>query len=274
MLRDLPDDLPLFGALLFGLSLVVFGYTGMYTEMAIGRPSSTAGIAFFFIPIWGVFAAAAGLVLGFIVRAVWRRLTELERRTWILPAILSCAVVASAGAGAFGVIRYEREAQPAVRVASGLLIREFRGDLGKAARSSTTLYDSDGKSAGISWARNDSELRLTDDRVIFRDTVSGKQAEFSNSALDYVTRVDAVSLSAPRGRALLAIVISGRATGRRAIVAVIDDSYGVVFEERVERFWGLAETPLEIREAASAAGEYVVVAPFSNRSLILRPKEN
>jgi hypothetical protein len=42
---------------------------------------------------------------------------------------------------------------------------------------------------------------------------------------------------AERGPALLAIVISGRATGRRAIVAVADENYQVIFAELVERFW-------------------------------------
>jgi hypothetical protein len=276
MLRRLPADLPLFGALLLGLSLVVYGFAGTYTESAVGRPSSTASLAFIFIPIWGAVAAAVGLVLGWVVRAVWRRFKDSakpDRHTWVLRAILGCAVVASAGAGAWSVIQYEQEAKPGIRFDSGLLVREFRPDSGNTVRESTMLYDYHGKSVAISWAGNNSELLVPDDRVVLRDTVTGKHAEFATSTLDYITRVDALSVSATPGSTLLAIVISGRATGRRAIVAVIDESYRVVFEEQIQRFWQLGDSPAEIRVRPPATDEYVVVGPHNNAPLMLRRKD-
>jgi hypothetical protein len=274
ILRRLPRDLPLFGALLLGLSLMAYGYTGMYAELEFGRPSSTASLGFLFVPIWGVLAAVVGLVLGFIVRAVWRRAKgpEPERATWALLATLAFAVVASGGVGALNVIQHEQEAKPRIRFDSGLLIREFRSDSEKPVRASTTLYDSDHKTAGLSWGSNKSELLFADDRVLLRDAVSGSSAQFATGALDYITRVDAVPLSATRGPALLAIVISGRATGRRAIIAVIDENYKVVFEEQVQRFWELRDTPIEIRIRRTAADEYVVVGPRCNESVVLRRK--
>jgi len=276
MLKRLPADLPLFGALLFGLSLIAYGFAGTYTESAVGRPSSTASVAFFFIPIWGVVAAAIGLVLGLAVRATWRRVEDSEepdRRTRALLVILGCGVVASAGAGAWTVIHYEQEAKPGIRFDSGLLVREFGPDSGTTVRAATMLYDYPGKPVTISWAGNNSELLVPDDRVVLRDTVTGKHAEFTTSTLDYITRVDALPVSVTPGSALLAIVISGRATGRRAIVAVIDESYRVVFEEQVQRFWQLGDSPVESRVRPPATGEYVVVGPHDNASLILRRKD-
>jgi hypothetical protein len=84
--------------------------------------------------------------------------------------------------------------------------------------------------------------------------------------------VDAAPISATGGPPLLAVVISGRATGRRAIIAVIDENYKVVFEEQVQRFWELRDTPIEIRVRPAAADEYFVVGPRCNESLILRRK--
>lgn len=276
MLRRLPRDIPLFSALLFGLSLMAFSYAGMYTEFAVGRPSSTASLGFLFVPIWGVVAAVVGLVLGFVVRTIWRRTkgsTEPERRTWALLTILGFAVIASAGAGALDVIQYEQEARPQVRLDSGLLMREFRSDSEKPVRASVVLYDSDHKSGGVSWGGNKSELQFGNGRAVFRDTMTGKHVDFRASTLDYITRVDAVPVSTTPGRALLAIVISGRATGRRAIVAVIDENYKVVFEEQVQRFWELRDTPVEVRVRPAAADEYIVVGPRCNESLILRRKD-
>jgi hypothetical protein len=273
MLRRIPTDLPPFGALLLGLSLVAFGYTGMYTELAFGRPSSTASLGFLFIPLWGVLAAILGLVLGLVVRAIWRRAKgpEAESNTSALLVTLACAVVAAAGCGAVNVIQYEQDAKPRIRVDVGQLVREFRADSQKPVRASTTLYDSDDKSEALSWGANRSELLIDDDHVVLRDTISGKDARFSTAALDYVARVDAVPVLAEPGPSLLAIVISGRATGRRAIVAAVDRNYKVIFEEQVERFWQLSDTPVEVR-VGPATGEYIVVGPHSHQSLVLKRK--
>lgn len=256
---------------------MAFGYTAMYVESAFGRPSSTASLGFLFVPIWGGVAAIVGLVLGFIVRAVWRRTrspVEQEKRTWALLVALGCVIVASAGAGAFDVIQYEQEAKPTIRSDSGLLVREVRTDSQAPVRISTILYDSDHKPEGFTWANNKSELLFGDNRVVLRDTVNGKKAEFRTPALDYITRVDAVPMSrAPGSSAFLAITISGRATGRRAVIAVIDEDYKVVFEEQVERFWELRDTPIEVRVNPAARDEYVVVGPRCDRSLILRWKD-
>ena len=50
MLRRVPSDLPLFAASLFGLSFMAFGYTAMYTEGAVGRPSQAGAGAL--IQVW------------------------------------------------------------------------------------------------------------------------------------------------------------------------------------------------------------------------------
>jgi hypothetical protein len=74
---------------------------------------------------------------------------------------------------------------------------------------------------------------------------------------------------AEHGPSLLAIVICGRATGRRAVVAAVDENYSVIFEEQIERFWPLGDTPVEVR-VGSSKDEYVVVGPHRYESLILR----
>lgn len=131
MLRRVPKDLPLFGALLLGLSLLAFGYTGFYVDGQFGRLSSTSSLALLFIPIWGALAATIGLIVGFIVRAIWRRAKEhpdQQRRTWVLVGILSGAVVLSAGAGALDVVWYEHQAKPKIRLDTGDITRELRAD--------------------------------------------------------------------------------------------------------------------------------------------------
>jgi hypothetical protein len=171
------------------------------------------------------------------------------------------------------VIRYEQQAKPQIRSDSGLLVREFRPDSERTVRASTVLYDSDHKQTVLSWGNNKSELLFDGDRVVLRDAVSGKNVALGTSALDYITRVDAVPMSVTRAQPLLAVTISGRATGRRAVIAVIDDNYKVVLEEQVERFWELRDTPIEIRSRTEPTHEYIVIGPRCDKSLILRRKD-
>jgi hypothetical protein len=231
-------------------------------------------LGLFFVPIWGGLAAIVGLILGLVVRAVWRRVAdpEAEHRTSALIAILAIAIAISIGAGVLNVIHHEQEAQPGIRVDDGRWIREFRADSEKPVRASTILYDgSDSKNTVLSWSRNQSRLLLDDDSLVLSDVASGKSFRIPIAALDYVTRVDAVELLATPDPPLLAIVISGRATGRRALVAVVDENYRVVFEEQVARFWELESTQIEIR-LGPATDEYAVVGPQSYESIILRRK--
>ncbi|HZL95021.1 MAG TPA: hypothetical protein VFB99_15305 [Vicinamibacterales bacterium] len=183
------------------------------------------------------------------------------------------AIVVSAGAGAFDVVRYEQQAKPQIRFDSGLLVREVRPDFERTLRTSTVLYDSDHEPTALSWGSNRSELLFDGDSVVLRDAVSGKNVAFDIPALDYITRVDAVPISIAHGRPMLALTISGRATGRRAVIAVIDGDYKVIFEEQVERFWELRDTPIEVRIRPAATEEYVVIGPRCDKSLILRRKD-
>jgi hypothetical protein len=72
---------------------------------------------------------------------------------------------------------------------------------------------------------------------------------------------------------LLAIVICGRATGRRAIVLVIAPDYSALLEERIYRFWQLDQKALEIRKDHLTGTENIVIGPGLDKSLVIRPRK-
>ena len=276
MLRRVPQDLPVFGALAIGLSLAAFGLTAYFVEGAIGRPSSTSSLALIFIPIWAILGALLGFALGLIGRAIWLRVrvpAEPPRRTWWLPVALGGLVAVSTGTGALGVIKAEQEARPRVRTDVGALSREFRADSQTLIRDSIPLLSQDNNTKSIAWGRNTSEVLVDDGSVLIRDTANGKSIEVATGALDYIRRVDAAHLVEKLGGSpMLAVTISGRATGRRAVIVVIDEDYRRLFEEQVIRFWELSQTPIEVR--SDQGHEYIVVGPGCDRSLVLKPIGN
>ena len=96
----------------------------------------------------------------------------------------------------------------------------------------------------------------------------------STTALDYITRIHATQFYRPGGGdPLLAVVISGRATGRRAVVLVVSSDYKVFLEQRLYRFWELDAIPVKIRSDPSIRAEIVVVGPGCEKSLVLRPRK-
>jgi hypothetical protein len=98
-----------------------------------------------------------------------------------------------------------------------------------------------------------------------------REVVISTSALDYITKIDAVPLfTKTENEPLLAVVISGRATGRRAVVLVIAPDYDTVLEERLYRFWELDQTALEIRKEQLTGSENIVIGPGCDKSLVIR----
>ena len=275
LLTRIPKDIPVAAALASGLGLLAFGFTALFMDP---RPSSTAGLGLLFIPIWSLGAGAVGYALGLAVRALWNRVAPIATGTraqrWVLPGLL---VLAVSGASLFGwweVIEAEVAAKPAVVLDSGTLDRQFVPNSDALVRSPMELYKYDRSPQTISWGRNNSEVAIGNYEVRIRDTKMPKrEVVISTAALDYITKIDAVPLfSKAENEPLLAVVISGRATGRRAVVLVIGPDYSALLEERLYRFWQLDQTALEIRKEQLTGSENIVVGPGCEKSLVIRRK--
>ncbi len=275
MLKRFPDDLPLFGALLASLGYLAFGYSAVYATLHFGRPYSLIGLAMYFIPVWAGMYGIAGGLSGLLVRKLLARNPKfvadrfsLSRR-W-MPLALIGGICVGCVLGALTVLVNERRARPALLVDDGSIRQRLGGGDDRWVRSALPVFDGKTASASTVWGTNDSMILFYDRVVQFSDRFRARYADLDISGLDYITRIDAAPLIVDGpDKPWLVVVASGRATGRRAIIAVLAPDYGVAYQRRVERFWGLSPPPLEIRSDRTTGREIAVIGRGREQSLVL-----
>ena len=275
MLARIPKDIPLFCALAGGLGLAAYYFSELFMT---ARPSSTAGLALVFIPIYACVAAVAALVLGFAVRAAWGfafvEPQDPKRYRIILPSLLGFILAGASACGAFRASEIERAARPAVLVDTGKLEHTFVANADRAVRKGKQFYSFDAPPQPIVWGVNTSDLVIGADQVQVRDRSSPRWVAVPIAALDYITQIDAVPVALPQYvQPGLAVVIAGRATGGKAMIVVLTPDYEVLFEERLDRFWALQSRTVEVREDQLTKVEAVVVGPGCEKSLVLRARK-
>lgn len=278
MLSRFPNDLPTFGGLACAFGFLAFGYTALYVEMHFGRPSSTFGLGYLFVPIWAVIYGAFGFTAGALIRIIWRRThpetADGANRTRGLQLSLVAVILVASLYGAVRVFINETQSQPAIVVDAGIIGHDMAANSDPTVRGATQVFGRDETTQAISWGRNDSAILIDGLRVQFNDRRRSPFVDLDATGLDYVNQVHVAPLYV-RGTVepFLVVVIAGRATGRRALVTVLSPEYQMVFQQRVERFWELASpTPLEIRRDATTGAEIAVVGPDCTKSLILKPQ--
>lgn len=275
MLRRFPADLPIFGAIVGAIGFAAFGYTAMYVEEHFGRPSSTFGLGYLFVPIWALIYGLLGFIVGLLVRFAWRRARPASagpvRRTRSLQVSLITVVLLASAYGAARVLINEAQSQPEIIVDLGGVSHSLAPNSDPAVRSHTQLLGRDELTQSISWGHNDSTILIDGLRVQLSDRRRSSFVDLDARGLDYLTRIDAAPVFGPgQDEPFLVVVIAGRATGRRALVTVLSHDYQPLFQQRVYRFWELGSPPLEIRRNPTDGEELAVVGPECAESLILR----
>jgi len=305
MFSRLPDDLPAFLGATFASGFMAFGFSGLFAEIAFGRPSSTSALGFFFVPIWSVVFGLVGLAVGGLMYVTWpivsgEKSDPEKRRAWLLATGLATALAAMAlgaetlmfvglgglvvgialfagwqkavgpeteprrarfwllalylgvvvAASAVGVtlaLVGEAGAKPEVLIDKGLLQAVPAPSPTTAVRKAVR-YDCSNAPQSLEWGRKSTELLVSRKAVTIRDRRSKATTSISIEGLDYVTRVHTTFLDGSPGEdPFLVLVVSGRATGHRAILAVLSPAHEVIHEERIERTWPTDWTPLEVR---------------------------
>jgi hypothetical protein len=248
MITRFPKDLPRYVAAVVGLSFLAWGSASLWSEAAIGRPSSTSGLAYIFIPIWAAVLSAAGFIVGLALRALAARLpigSHPSRITRGLALAILLAVPALAAIhGRQGVRHIEAAAQPRVLISSALVIRDTvpsRYPVG--SRPAVLIWDQ------VSGVPRDSVTHdlptvcfdCSSATFVFR----GQRSEpLQLPALDYVTSAYLLPLRSDGSVRGYVVVINGRATGRRSVVAVLSPDLHVLHSELLARWWPLEHNPL------------------------------
>jgi hypothetical protein len=265
----LSDALPAFTGFTLASAVVAFVVTGLVANSRFGRPSSTDALV---IPFGAVLAVVAGLVgfaVGFLawgaVRLFHLREPEPAKLGAWLVGIYAIVVLAAAGSALTLVLTGERQAAPRVLADAGQVRTVPVPVAGAPVRRVVLLY-----SLPLPTQPSHVELdslaptvSVAGDRVIVRERRSGAARSIAAPGLDYVAEVHGSVLHDRQARRYLVLVISGRATGHRAILAILTPGLDVLYQERLELPW--RDTPLEIRYDSAAGTEVAVLCPSCAR---------
>jgi hypothetical protein len=280
---ELPKHLPRTLALFVALPFLSWGGAAMVADEMFGRPSSTSSVGIITIPILSVVLGAGAYVLGLLLRPAWR---ALGGATWASPRTDSVLLIALAStcvlAGVIGVTavwRHEAEAAPHMLRDTGVVRRlpqpvaswehvpapfvasGFRPS-GRQEFPAGTIVVAEGR---VSFAPASREMSEATSGATSGTGSEAPDVPLDHEALDYVTAVYTAPL-APQVAGdddLVAVLVVGRATGHRNLLAVLDRSGALVYEELLERprnSLGARDIGLELlHEPRGRAADFVSV---------------
>ena len=192
--------------------------------------------------------SAGGFIVGLAVRALVTRLPvgpHPSRITRGLASAILLAVPALAAIhGRQGVRHIEAAAQPRVLISSALVIRDTRTPrYSVGSRPAVLIWD---HASGVPRDSVTHDLpTVYFDRLSARFVFRGQRSEpLQLPALDYVTSAYLLPLRSEGSVRGYVVVINGRATGRRSVVAVLSADLHVLHSELLARWWPLEHNPL------------------------------
>jgi hypothetical protein len=246
-----PDDLPPVLAIAAGSLFAAMGFASVGAEEAWGRPSSTAGIAYLFIPVFSVLVALGGFLFGLLGRwllssgGVVSRKGPLVSLTYF--SVIAAGISGGATHGIRAVAEAEESAKPRILATSPEVERISPVSSTPHVTSTATVLfglESAAPPPRIALPGDVGSLELAGLTASF-SFPSHATEEVSLVPLDYVTRVDAVAVNTPGSGRWTVVAITGRATGRRLIVVTLSADGGVRHAELMQRCWSIDRSPLE-----------------------------
>lgn len=239
-----------------------YAITGLHVAGEVGRQSSTAGLGPGLAILAAPFLAALGLLSGRLARYLLR---GRIRAQWLRPlrwggvlALVVVGVLASRQASV-PIRATERAAQPRVLLNTAQIEKRTAGLAMESLQRATRVYSYPDKvDRPIQWEERSVRFADTGDALELQFTPGGTSLRIPLAGIDYVNAVDAIPLRmGAAGRQALALLVTGRATGRRDLIAVVSPGGELLYLELLERSWNFRQVPLAT--AATAAGEVILV---------------
>jgi hypothetical protein len=273
-LLSFPSGLPGFCALAPVIWCLAFGFTHLAVGAAVGRQSSTSGLLPFFAVLAAPVLGVVGYRSGWLVeRLAGPRMPDQVVRSlkWFLPAALvAIAVLASYKASA-PIHAAERAAFPRVIVNTAQLHKRMATLSGESIVPASRAYDYLQKmDVALDWGGESVRFAARADGLEVRFSPAGTSLVIPTPGIDYMLAVDAIALrSGSNARPMLALLITGRATGRRDLLAVLSESRELVYLELLERTWNMRLSSLAV--AQSPAGDLLLVGSDPQQRLRYSP---
>jgi len=238
-----PDDLPIVCGFLTAVLVSATLLAPVIAESAVGRPSSTAGIGYFVIPILGLLCGAAAFLIAKGLRWIARRAgsRSVQVPQWLVAAGL-LATVATIVTLAFNArteaITTEAARRPRVIVDSTRFVRSESSPSADPQIEAPLLFSiyQDAVVPSIDWNGRAVSFSGSDERVTIRDKAGVAIASTDLRAFDYIATIRAVPVcSSSTGGRHLAVLVTLRATSHRSMLILYDPNGAVVYQEHLER---------------------------------------
>lgn len=239
-----PDDLPIVCALLTAVPVSATLLAPVIAESAFGRPSSTAGIGYFVVPILGLLSGGAAYAIAMGLRGVTRRAGMQSRL--VPPWIVASAILATVAGTAFvavnagsQVIATEAARRPRIMIESTRFIKVALPSAGANSQVEAALLFSIYPGAvvpAMDWNGRPVSLSGTDEHVTILDKAGATIASTDLRAFDYIATIRAVPLcEGQSGGQHLAVLVTLRATSHRSMLILYAPDGAVAYQEHLER---------------------------------------
>lgn len=236
-------SLPLTLGALFGFSLASYMFTGIFTESAIGRPSSTAAIGLFFAPIYSLVLAGIGALIGLILRpillmrgerdAVKKSVLTRFRLILILSASIITAVIA-----ALQVVAYENHNTPKTlsNIANFTTQEHSEEGIPSVNKGSVLVWEFGNKNiVTTEWLGSNITFNVANSSNMSLLNNSAEQSSYDFSGYSYVTEISTLPLVSSTNTNYLAVLVKLRATSRRSMLLIYDEHFTLVYERLLDR---------------------------------------
>lgn len=214
-------------------AFISFGIAAAATEQ---RPSSTAPIAFVFVPFWGGVLAAIAVVAATALDLIGRRV-GFSIRVGLAPLclVLAAAIPAAWFLGATLARSHDASLAPRIIVSSHQVIRRQLSAAGKleALQPNLLLSGMQGHLPSTITGTSMTMSLVSDGKIRIESQVHGTSCTLSFP--EYITSVQACPIRGAGGEIALVAVVNLRAASRVSEIVVLSDRADILHREVIER---------------------------------------
>jgi len=229
--------------IIFGVFTASYMFTGMYAESTIGRPSSTAALGYIFAPIYSLIAGFIGYCIGFVLKFFLLKRGKkdiIRKKVFVKNRLLLILAVAllSGGAAFKQMVDYEKFNSPKLlKNDKDFIVTKYsEQDIPSVTTPSTLVWDfQNNEIETTNWLNNNYNFTVSEStnlNIINGNTI---EATYDFSGRTYITEISTVTLATSANNDYLAVLVKLRATSRRSMLLVYDESFNLVYEELLKR---------------------------------------
>jgi len=235
---SLAKKTPITLAIMSGIFVASYMFTGLQTEAIIGRPSSTHAIGYIFAPIYSLIVAVIGYIFGLVLR--YFLLKRGEKDIVSKPSflrnitIITLLIGGLSGGKAYNeVVQYEKFNKPQVITNSTSFTKTNYSEetIPSVTSSSKLLWEYDNiNHPPIKWHKQ--LLKFSVSNSVVMDVLSEKntEASYNFAGRTYITEIQALSLTE-----YLVVLVRLRATSGRSMLLIYNSEYRLIYEELLDR---------------------------------------